>query len=371
MEKWQKWLWYVLMMGLMLQPLVAWSAQHNTVFEDSKGHWSEGAISYCAGYGFMMAYSDGLFHPNGLVGLGEFVDVLCSIWGCAIRGRTANPLDEEKMALSEFHVRPNTIAQRPLLRIDVARILYKMLKLGGNGDVCLLKSFSDVDDLCEEDQAMVAAVIAKGLLRGYPDGTLGLSRTVTRAEMATLIKRTVGAFYPLPWTYGPDTYRATIDPDTKMIRGNATMSVAGVTLQNLHILGDLHLTEGLGMGEVVLKDIMVEGRTLISGGNITINGEGTDLGHVLVHSTMDDMVYLHLTETTGSKTFVLRTPVHLLAPLGQCMQFEIVVDPLPNAYTPTGQYRDFIFSGCFHNLKLPATLPPDVRIIRDLSCTQP
>lgn len=94
---------------------------------------------------------------------------------------------------------------------------------------------------------------------GYPDQTYQPTKSITRAESIAVFDRAVGVLYNTAGTQGPAS-------DTNTITGNATIVAAGVTLQNTVINGNLYLTEGIGDGEVKLKNVTVKGNTLIKGG---------------------------------------------------------------------------------------------------------
>ena len=75
-------------------------------------------------------------------------------------------------------------------------------------------------------------------------------------------------------TYGPEGMR--------IVEGDATISSAGVVLQNTLITGNLLLTEGIGDGSLQLKNVMVKGTMLVNGG-----GEASIL---LEDVVLEDMV---------------------------------------------------------------------------------
>ncbi len=67
--------------------------------------------------------------------------------------------------------------------------------------------------------------------------------------------------YTTAGTYGPVNSAV---PET--INGNVIITAAGVTLQNVNIIGSLTLSEGIGEGEVTLNNLKVQGNTNINGG---------------------------------------------------------------------------------------------------------
>lgn len=50
-------------------------------------------------------------------------------------------------------------------------------------------TFSDIEDLDDDSIENIKTIVNKGLIKGYPDGTFGPDKTMTRAECATIIYR--------------------------------------------------------------------------------------------------------------------------------------------------------------------------------------
>ncbi|MHB8156692.1 MAG: S-layer homology domain-containing protein, partial [Desulfocucumaceae bacterium] len=104
-----------------------------------------------------------------------------------------------------------------------------------------------------------------GCMTGYPDGTFQPEKFITRAEAVVTLSHvstspaTGGASFDRAGTYGPE---AGIDT----LNGGAVINVAGVTVRNTVINGDLLLGAGIGEGEVTLENVTVKGKTTIKGG---------------------------------------------------------------------------------------------------------
>jgi hypothetical protein len=125
-------------------------------------------------------------------------------------------------------------------------------------------------------------------MRGYPDQTYRPAELITRAEAIVTLDRALTASsktytYDKAGTFGPET-------GSEQIGGNVSINATGVTLQNVKITGDLLLAEGIGEGDVTLKNVTVLGKTAIKGGgsqsvilescsmpDITIDKEGLRL----------------------------------------------------------------------------------------------
>ncbi len=93
------------------------------------------------------------------------------------------------------------------------------------------------------------------------------------------------AVYDKPGIYGPET-------GTQTIEGSVVIAVSGVTLQNLVIKGDLTVSEAVGDGNATLKNLTVEGATILAGG-------GTGGAALAALATSGDEI---LTQSSGGIT---------------------------------------------------------------------
>jgi len=91
-----------------------------------------------------------------------------------------------------------------------------------------------------------------------------------------------------------------------------TITAPGITLQNTTIKGNLYLTEGIGEGEVTLKNVTVQGCTKIAGGGKdSIHLRNTSIGQVLVDVPSCKPVRLLAQGGAAVGTLEARTPVRL------------------------------------------------------------
>lgn len=103
-------------------------------------------------------------------------------------------------------------------------------------------------------------------------------------------------------TYGPASGTITID-------GDLEIATSGVTLQNVKITGDLILGEGIGEGDVTLKGVTVEGKTVVNGGgDHSIHFEDSVLATVIVNKNTG-AVRIVATGSTRVIEVQLETPV--------------------------------------------------------------
>ncbi|MEA4805963.1 Ig-like domain-containing protein [Acetobacterium wieringae] len=110
-----------------------------------------------------------------------------------------------------------------------------------------------------------ASINTTGLLTAITDGKVTVLATAEdgsgkfgTVEITISNQAIEDKTYSEAGTYGPSTGIETIN--------NAVVNAPGITLQNLNITGDLELGEGIGEGDVTLKNVTVHGTTVVRGG---------------------------------------------------------------------------------------------------------
>ena len=136
--------------------------------------------------------------------------------------------------------------------------------------------FSDSRDFSEWSRTMVQAAADAGVVGGYPDGTFRPQNHVTRGEVAKMLVQAVGTPISEPGEH-----------ELGSVYGNVTISSSGVTLRNTVIAGDLYLTGGIGLGDVLLENVTVLGKIMASGAGESNQGESSI---ILRNVTADEMV---------------------------------------------------------------------------------
>jgi hypothetical protein len=248
-------------------------------FRDLRGHWAEENIRNWLQTGLAGGYGDGTFRPDKAVNRAEFISFLNRAFGYIAEGeiafRDVNSTDwfytEVARGIKAGYVsgfadgtfRPYA----PVSRIDAAELLYTALKLHLQEFENLLVGYQDIEFLSAEQQRAANALVCKSLMVGA-EGRFSPLETITRAETIAILDRSAGEIFNSAAVYGPAMSCLTINR-------NATVSVAGVVLQNMVIKGDLYLTEGIGDGDVTLNNVIVKGDTIIAGGgpsSVTFSG---------------------------------------------------------------------------------------------------
>lgn len=275
--------------------ILSFSAMALAQASDIKGHWAEKQIGEWVGNGFIKGYSDGTFKPDQGITRAEFItltnkafgftavsaavysDVKASDWfaGEMAKARAAGYIS----GYEDGTLRPNNNVTRQ----EVAAMIAKALKAQAGDNAGEINKFKDSGKFPQWSRGFIGTVAKLGYMSGYPDGTFQPEKIITRAEAVVTLSHVnttpevVNAQnFDKPGPYGPETGLNTIN-------GDAVISVAGVTLRNTVITGDLLLGAGIGDGDVTLRNVTVKGKTTIKGGGShSINLENCNMPTLVV-----------------------------------------------------------------------------------------
>ncbi|WP_283410162.1 hemoblobin-interacting domain-containing protein [Anoxynatronum buryatiense] len=127
----------------------------------------------------------------------------------------------------------------------------------------------------------------------------GTSRTAYFLPLSLDVTETI--VFDAPGIYGPSE-------GTSTTNGNVVISSEDVVLQNQHITGTLLIAESVGVGDVTLNNITVDGDTFIEGGgteSIFINGG--EYGNIIVRNTPEGGTRIVATNVEGLEIIIATT----------------------------------------------------------------
>lgn len=268
-----------------------------TIFAaDYDKHWANTAIEKWIQKEVLKGYEDGNFRPNTAVTRGELAAVLVRVFGLNETIGATNYTDvlatkwyaEDIAKVSAIGLmndyadntfKPDQLATREEAAYAIAQAYHITTQDGTN----TFKDAAQISDWAKEE---VTALVAGGFLHGTPEGTFRPKATITRAEVITMIDKITADLVNTEGTY------------SKNIEGNLVVNTTGVELKNMTITGNLYLAEGIGEGEVKLKDVTILGQLIVEGGSVhTIRIEGqSKISHVVVNKTSKTPVRLWFDE---------------------------------------------------------------------------
>ena len=169
---------------------------------DIVGHWAETTITKWQNDGRIGGYEDGTFQPDKAITRAEFVRLLNS----AVSTPEGGNIDFSDVKSGDWFY--NDVAKavgsniasgfedntfRPsetVTRTQAAVFICNALKLTANESGA--SAFTDAADIPGWAKGAVGAVVSAGFLSGYPDGSFGANKDMTRAEAVSTLDRVLG-----------------------------------------------------------------------------------------------------------------------------------------------------------------------------------
>lgn len=175
-----------------------------SIFSDIENNWAEDYVNELAEAGIISGFEDGTFRPKEPVTRAQVVTLLARLLQWPTEKGTLNFKDEvpawAKDAVAAAVARgvvkgypdQKFRPDRPVTRAEISIILDNAVKLAPG---TAMSEFKDVDQIPVWAREAMGRVISAGVMRGYEDGLLRPEANLTRAEMAVLIKRIIGLNY--------------------------------------------------------------------------------------------------------------------------------------------------------------------------------
>lgn len=170
-------------------------------------HWAKETIYRLAAQETRIfnGYPDGTFKPQKAMSRAEFVTAL-------LRTLDIQPAQEstfpdvpkthwasksigtaQELGIIESKDYGNFMPEGEITRYEVCKMMVNSIARAkavvNDNSVMVDTKYSDVESYDQKSKRMVYVLSDAGVLEGYPDGTAGLGRTATRAELAAFIQR--------------------------------------------------------------------------------------------------------------------------------------------------------------------------------------
>ncbi|RCX18585.1 S-layer family protein [Fontibacillus phaseoli] len=243
----------------------------------SKNHWAANSIARWMNHDIIHGYGDGTIRPDASITRAEFSVIMNKVFGLVqkldqpIPDVPAGTWYEEGIskAVHAGYIKLNAEGKSnpyaPLSRAEAAFALDTLFSFSqldtGSSDTAY---FSDIKGLDADTLEAVNALAAAGYLKGYSDSSFKPQRTMTRAELVSLIDRLVSGYFDKQGDFSEGT-----------VRGNVIVNKGKVTLKDTVVEGNLYLTAGIGEGTAILQNVVVKGATFIPDSNAEIHMSGS------------------------------------------------------------------------------------------------
>jgi hypothetical protein len=163
---------------------------------DAESHWARSEIAELVNKSIIEGYEDQTIRPDRTLSKAEFVTLLVKTLGLNTgpSGKTGYiDLDEHWSmpvisAAQQFGLldkKPAALQFEPdaaISRIEMVELAGTLLQRFGAAGAAEALPFGDTDSLPDSGKAALQAVVAAGIVRGYPDGTFRPAGSLTRAE---------------------------------------------------------------------------------------------------------------------------------------------------------------------------------------------
>ncbi len=223
-------------------------------------------------WGVMRGDIGGNLNPNRNITRAEFVTMVNRAYGYKDVG--SNPFKDNRpkdwfyediciahqagyfSGTSKTMASPNKLLTREQAAVLIGR---NMMLEQGTGESL---GFSDTRELSEWSRHMIQAVAEEKIILGYPDGKFRPKQYVTRGQVATMLVRAIGTPVQKSGVHSLGG-----------VSGNLTITAPDVTLKNTTVYGDLYISGGVGLSSVVLENVKVQGKIVVSGTGESEKGE--------------------------------------------------------------------------------------------------
>ena len=190
----------VFTMSISILPITCFanSSEKSLKFNDvSENYWGKNSIVKLADKGIVKGYSDGTFKPYKDITRGEFISLVNKSFGfskkSSVKFKDVLPdswcYDAISVAVGEGYTngypdgtfRPNA----KMSRAEAATFLTRIFMKTNSDKVESRVDFKDNLPAWAKDS--IDYVVEKGYMKGYPDGTFQANKSITRAEVCSLI----------------------------------------------------------------------------------------------------------------------------------------------------------------------------------------
>lgn len=236
--------------------------------------WMDPYLNQMKEWGVMKGDANGNLHGERAITRAEFVVMLNRAFGYQEMG--ANPFtdvpddawyaDDIRISYkagclqgtSATTASPNA----PVTREQAVALVGRSLRLKNTPGST--QNYRDENRISTWGRGVIRQATDMGIINGYPDGTFRPQAPISRGQAATVLSNAIGTLV-----------NRSGDQKVGNVYGNLTITVPGVTLSNTIVTGNLYLTGGIGLDDVVLNNVTVGGKIVVCGTGSSQKGESS------------------------------------------------------------------------------------------------
>ena len=288
----------------------------STVLTARAAGWEDQYIQTLVDWGVMRGDIGGNMAPTRSITRAEFVTMMNRAYGYKTMG--GHPFTDVRLTswynddidigynigyfkgTSPTTASPNDTLTREQAAVLLARNMMLQPTVGET------LGFSDSRSLSEWSRGLVGAAAENGIISGYDDGSFQPFRNITRGEVAAMLVRAIGT--PI---------QEAGDHALGNVYGNVTVNTAGVKLRDGVIAGNLYLTGGIDLGDVLLENVTVLGQIIVSGGGESNSSQSSVIlrnvvaDGMIVDSIGEQFVTIRAEGNTDIPTTTVRTNAYV------------------------------------------------------------
>ncbi|MGI6255462.1 MAG: S-layer homology domain-containing protein [Acutalibacter sp.] len=273
MEKTRQRPWKRLLAALLAVALI-WCAAPPLVRQVQAASWMDSYLNKVVDWGVMRGDLQGNLEPNRDITRAEFCTMINRAFGYTEVGphpfkdvkSTDWYADDIAIAYNQGYLAGTSATTAspndPLTREQAMVILGKNLMLQTQPGEVL--GFTDSRTFSDWSKGWIRAVAECGIVSGYPDGTFRPQNNISRGETATILVKAIG-----------NLVKQSGETSLGSVYGNVVINTSGVHLKDTVIAGNLYITGGVGLGDVLLDNVTVLGRIVVSGAGESNAGESS------------------------------------------------------------------------------------------------
>lgn len=257
----------------------------------SESHWAYKALNSAVSNGLLTGTDNGKLNPEANLSRAEMAAIITRAFG-AVQSANISAYNDvsanawyysniAKAVMMGVYKGDSTGTMRPessITRQEAFVVLARAIKLTAS-DTSSLDKFSDKALLADWAKCEIAAMVTAGYVDGSA-GKLNPTGNITRQEFAQVIYNTINSYISKAGTV------------TSVQSGNVMVNAAGVYLQDVTITGDLIVGDGVGIGDLTLDNVKVNGRMVVRGGgkNSIIIINRSAVGNIVIGKASDGAV---------------------------------------------------------------------------------
>ena len=184
-------------------------------FADMRGHWAEQVVARLAGIGVVSGYPGNVFKPGAEISRAECAAILVRALGLQVAGeeelaafKDSADIPSWARGLVAAAVKAGLVkgypeedggftfrAGSPVTRGELAVLVARMMAKEVGPVAGTVSQFADADKIPDWAKESAGAAAARGIIKGYEDGTFRAANNVTRSEAAAMIVRLLDLVY--------------------------------------------------------------------------------------------------------------------------------------------------------------------------------